>query len=95
MSTPQLAALFAVLVDAALRGSVILVAALAATRLMKGRSAAARHLVWVVALASMLALPLLSRVLPAWRVVPVPAPRTAELASCSSTAAAELAILEV
>ena len=74
MSTPQLAALFAVLVDAALRGSVILLAALAATRLMKGRSAAARHLVWVVALASMLSLPLLARVLPEWRVVPVPAP---------------------
>ena len=74
MSTPQLAALFAVLVDAALRGSVILLAALAATRLMKRRSAAARHLVWVVALASMLSLPLLARVLPAWRVVPIPAP---------------------
>ncbi|MFL5538312.1 MAG: M56 family metallopeptidase [Longimicrobiaceae bacterium] len=74
MSTPQLAAAFAVLVDAALRGSLILLAALAATRLMKRRTAAARHLVWVVALASMLALPLLSRVLPAWRVVPVPAP---------------------
>ena len=74
MSTPQLAALFAVLVDAALRGSVILLAALAATRLMKGRSAAARHLVWVVALLSMLSLPLLARILPEWRVVPVPAP---------------------
>jgi beta-lactamase regulating signal transducer with metallopeptidase domain len=74
MSTPQLAALFAVLVDAALRGSVVLLAALAATRLMRRRSAAARHLVWVVALASMLSLPLLARVLPAWRVVPIPAP---------------------
>ncbi|HVG44593.1 MAG TPA: M56 family metallopeptidase, partial [Longimicrobium sp.] len=74
MSTPQIAAVFAVLVDAALRGSLILLAALAATRLMKGRSAAARHLVWVVALASMLSLPLLARVLPEWRVVPVPAP---------------------
>src|SRR4051794_27373609 len=74
MSAPQLAAVFAVLVDAALRGSVILLAALAATRLMKGRSAAARHLVWVVALLSMLSLPILARVLPEWRVVPVPAP---------------------
>jgi beta-lactamase regulating signal transducer with metallopeptidase domain len=74
MSAPQLAAVFAVLVDAALRGSVILLAALAATRLMKGRSAASRHLVWVVALLSMLALPLVARVLPEWRVVPVPAP---------------------
>lgn len=74
MSAPQLAAAFAVLVDAALRGSLVLLAALATTRLMKRRSAAARHLVWVVALASMLALPLLSRVLPAWHVVPVPAP---------------------
>lgn len=74
MSTLPLAALFAALVDAALKGSLVLLAALAATRLMKRRSAAARHLVWVVALASMLALPLVSRMLPAWRVLPVPAP---------------------
>lgn len=74
MSMLTLAALFAALVDAALKGSLVLLAALAATRLMKRRSAAARHLVWVVALASMLALPLASRLLPAWRVVPVPAP---------------------
>lgn len=74
MSTLTLAAVFAALVDAALKGSLVLLAALAATRLMKRRSAAARHLVWVVALASMLALPLVSRALPAWRVVPVPAP---------------------
>ncbi|MBV9110544.1 MAG: M56 family metallopeptidase, partial [Gemmatimonadetes bacterium] len=74
MTALQLAAVFAALADAALKGTVILLAALAATRLMRRRSAASRHLVWVVALASMLALPLVTRALPAWRVVPIPAP---------------------
>lgn len=74
MSALQLASIFAVLADAAAKGTVILLVALGATHLMRRRSAAARHLVWVVALASMLALPLVTRVLPAWRVVPVPAP---------------------
>ena len=74
MSAPHLADLFATLADAAVKGTVILAAALAATRLMRRRPAAARHLVWMVALASMLALPLATRLLPAWRVVPVPAP---------------------
>jgi beta-lactamase regulating signal transducer with metallopeptidase domain len=74
MTALQLAAIFAALADAALKGTVILLAALAATRLMRRRSAASRHLVWVVALASMLALPLVTRTLPAWRVVPIPAP---------------------
>jgi len=74
MTAPHLADLFAGLADAAVKGTLILLAALAATRLMRRRSAAARHLVWMVALASMLALPLATRLLPAWRVVPVPAP---------------------
>ncbi|HEU4557683.1 MAG TPA: M56 family metallopeptidase [Longimicrobium sp.] len=70
----DLPAVFAALADAAVKGTVILLAALVATRLMRRRSAASRHLVWMVALASMLALPLATRILPAWRVVPVPAP---------------------
>ncbi|HET7462962.1 MAG TPA: M56 family metallopeptidase [Longimicrobium sp.] len=74
MSAALLPALFAALLDAALKGTVILLAALLATRQMRRRSAAARHLVWMVALASMLVLPGASRLLPAWRVVPVPAP---------------------
>ncbi|HSU15788.1 M56 family metallopeptidase [Longimicrobium sp.] len=88
MSALQLASVFAVLADAAAKGTLVLVAALAATRLMRRRSAAARHLVWVVALASMLALPAVTRLLPAWRVVPVPAPLRPAAAFVASPATA-------
>jgi len=74
MSAALLPVLFAALMDAAVKGTVILLAALLATRQMRRRPAASRHLVWMVALASLLALPLASRLLPAWRVVPVPGP---------------------
>ena len=61
-----------VMVDAWVKGAVILAAAWGATRLMRRASAAARHLVWTVGFAGLLALPVLSLVVPAWRV-PVPA----------------------
>ncbi|HEU0054953.1 MAG TPA: M56 family metallopeptidase, partial [Longimicrobium sp.] len=72
MTAPSLAAVAALLLDASLRGAVVLAAALAATRLMRRATAASRHLVWTVALAAVLALPALSLVLPAWKVLPVP-----------------------
>ncbi len=51
-----------------LKGSLILLVAFAVTRLMRHASAAARHLVWTLALAGVLALPLLGAILPAWRI---------------------------
>ena len=48
---------------------VVLGAALFVTRLMRRRSSAERHLVWVVASACVVALPVLSLAGPAWRVV--------------------------
>ena len=95
MSALLLADVFAALADAAVKGTVILLAALVATRLMRRRSAAARHLVWMVALASVVALPLATRVLPAWRVVPVPAPlrpAAAFVASPDATPAPSIAV---
>jgi beta-lactamase regulating signal transducer with metallopeptidase domain len=47
---------------------VVLGAALFVTRLMRRRSSAERHLVWVVASACVLALPVLSLAGPSWRV---------------------------
>lgn len=52
----------------ALRATVLLVAALIAARLLRNSSAAARHLVWTVAVAGVLALPVLAVVVPAWNV---------------------------
>ncbi|HEX2188985.1 MAG TPA: M56 family metallopeptidase [Longimicrobiaceae bacterium] len=60
------------LLRAALRGSVLLLAAGAATLLLRGAPAAARHLVWALAFAGLLALPLLPRLLPPVEV-PLPA----------------------
>ncbi|HTL06155.1 MAG TPA: M56 family metallopeptidase, partial [Gemmatimonadales bacterium] len=58
----------ALLVQVLFKSGLILGLAWAFTRLMRHRSAAARHLVWTVALLLAALLPLASRVLPAWTV---------------------------
>ncbi len=58
------------LTDAAIKGLLVLLAAGIATTVMRRASAAARHLVWGVAAAGLVALPLLSATLPQWRVLP-------------------------
>ncbi|HLL85471.1 MAG TPA: M56 family metallopeptidase, partial [Longimicrobium sp.] len=66
-----------------IRTTAVLLVALCATTLLRRSSAATRHLVWTVALAGVLVLPLLERVVPAWRIVPIPA----ELAPAAAVAA--------
>jgi TonB family protein len=58
----------AILTGAAIKGTAILAVAYVAALALRKRSAAARHLVWTAAAAALLALPLLSVVLPALRV---------------------------
>jgi beta-lactamase regulating signal transducer with metallopeptidase domain len=58
--------------DAALKGFLVLLAALVATTLMRRTSAASRHLVWLAALTGVLLLPVAAAVLPAWRALPSP-----------------------
>jgi beta-lactamase regulating signal transducer with metallopeptidase domain len=58
--------LFALLLSA--KAMLVLAAALGLTHLMRDRSAAERHLVWVVASACVLALPVLSLAGPSWHV---------------------------
>ena len=60
----------AILLDAAMKGVVVLAIALLAVRCMKRRSAAARHLVLSLAVASLLLLPLLASILPPWKLLP-------------------------
>lgn len=63
-------ALFSAVVDTAMRGTFILLAALAGTALMRRTSAAARHLVWLAALTALLLLPIARGFVPEWRVLP-------------------------
>jgi beta-lactamase regulating signal transducer with metallopeptidase domain len=62
-----------VIAGVVVRTTAVLLLALGATTLLRRASAATRHLVWTVALAGVLVLPFLGRVVPEWRVVPVPA----------------------
>ena len=58
------------LVDSAVKGTVLLAVAAAAALMLRRDSAATRHLVWLMAIAAMLVVPLLSAMLPQWRVLP-------------------------
>jgi len=68
----QSIALIQLLLDTLIKSAVILSAAGLLTRSLRKASAASRHLVWSVAMASLLALPILSVVLPSWRISALP-----------------------
>lgn len=57
-------------VDSALKGAALMSAALLGALLLWRASAAARHLVWLVAVVALLSVPVMSLVLPGWRVLP-------------------------
>jgi len=60
-----------------LKASILLaLAAVAQALLARRTSAATRHLIWVLAIVSLLLLPMLSSVLPRWTAVRLTAPRT-------------------
>src|SRR5260370_21255424 len=59
---------FSFFIGAALKGTAVVGAAWLSTFLLRGRSAAVRHLVWTAAAAAVLALPFLSISLPAFSI---------------------------
>lgn len=67
-ATPNIDALLLGVLAFALRGTLILLGAWGATRLLRRASAATRHAVWTSAIAAVLVLPLLSATIPAWNV---------------------------
>lgn len=77
------------LLEAALRGTVVLILALGATRLMGRTSAAARHLIWATALAAVVLLPIASRLTPTWQLLPLPVPTSAPAVLAAPPAAAK------
>ena len=56
--------------DSALKGAMLLAAAACVALTMGRASAAARHLVWLVAIVALLGVPVLSVALPHWRILP-------------------------
>jgi beta-lactamase regulating signal transducer with metallopeptidase domain len=78
------------LLAAAVKGALILLIAVVLNFALRRASAASRHLVWSLALASLLALPILSFWLPSWQVAVLPGrlpdavTNSAELAPASS-----------
>ncbi|MFO1001610.1 MAG: M56 family metallopeptidase [Planctomycetaceae bacterium] len=58
------------LVDLAIKGTIVLVLAGSACFVLRRDSAATRHFVWSTAMGLLLAMPILSLVLPAWRILP-------------------------
>jgi bla regulator protein blaR1 len=61
------------LLDIAIKGTLVLLATSAAAFALRGASAATRHAVWTVGMAGALALPILSKLLPIWSVDLLPA----------------------
>jgi beta-lactamase regulating signal transducer with metallopeptidase domain len=68
----QSIALIQLLLDAFIKSAIILSAAGLGARSLRRASAASRHLVWSLAMASLLALPVLSIALPSWRIDALP-----------------------
>lgn len=87
-------ALLAGVLDAAVRGTFILLAALAGTALMRRTSASARHLVWLAALTALLLLPIARGFVPEWRVLPA-APSVLVAPAAAPAARVEVAADEV
>jgi len=58
------------LVDSAIKGAALLTLAAIAAMLLRRDSAATRHLVWLLAMIAMIAVPVMSALLPQWRVLP-------------------------
>ena len=58
------------LVDSAVKGTVLLALAAVVALILRRDSAATRHLVWLLAIVAMLVVPVLSAMLPQWRVLP-------------------------
>ena len=75
------------LVDSAVKATVLLALAAVVALILRRDSAATRHLVWLLAIVAMLVVPVLSAMLPQWRVLPAwmssPRPDVADVISPS------------
>src|SRR3954468_9556885 len=72
-STQNVQAVLPLLVDAAIKGAVLVVIAAIAVYALRNKSAASRHAVWSAAVIGHLAIPLFMVILPAWKIPFLPA----------------------
>jgi beta-lactamase regulating signal transducer with metallopeptidase domain len=79
-------------VDVLLKVTLVLGIAWVLSRALARGSAAARHQVWAVALASSLAMPFLAAVLPQWTIAVLPAPATQAMPAESLPAASSISV---
>jgi len=68
LDSPGAHAALSLLIDTSLKGAIILAAAAALTAFWHRGAAASRHLLWLLALSSVLALPALRLIVPAWGI---------------------------
>jgi beta-lactamase regulating signal transducer with metallopeptidase domain len=72
-SHPSIQAALPILIDAALKGAILVAIAAIAAFLLRNRSAASRHAAWTAAVIGHLAIPALVLLLPAWKMPLLPA----------------------
>jgi HEAT repeat protein/beta-lactamase regulating signal transducer with metallopeptidase domain len=82
-------------VDAIAKASLIFAAATVLSLLLRRRSAAARHMIWTLALGSVLVLPALSLLLPRWQVPLVTLNSSVELPSATPSIATPVTVAPV
>lgn len=88
MSFSDLTFALGLLIDTALKGSLLILAAAIAAYLLRNRSASARHAAWTAAVIGHLALPVVTLLAPAWYLPILPAPPWLDVPAATATVTA-------